>query len=165
MRKHKRSIWFNAVSDVPHPLRRKAVSGPSGCRRRDLGPKASCPPRTALTAAVTGSSRVPVLTGPPVLGLSALHPLLPQVHMPASSVRPREAPAFRVSVSLKRKIVLVTRNTPGVSRASSACHYVQTEDVTTCICFHRRHLAPKVQNRPSVTHSNEEASTKSFRNL
>lgn len=38
--------------------------------------------------------------------------------------------------------------TYGVSVVSSGCHYVQTEDVTTCICSHRTHLRPKVTTIP-----------------
>lgn len=126
-----RGALSEPVSDVPRPLRSRAVWVGVWLRRRALLPEASWAPLPRRSWLWAQDPR------------AAPHPTLPQDHTPASSVCPREAPAIRVSVSLRIEVVDVT-GIHGVSVVSTDCHYVQTEDVTTCICSHRTRLRPKV---------------------
>lgn len=69
---------------------------------------------------------------------------------PASSVCPIEAPAFRLSLSLKRKtLVYVTRNIL-FTEPQVLVIMQQREHKTTCICSHERHLRPKAQSCTST---------------
>lgn len=81
--------------------------------------------------------------------------VLPATHFchalmqPAASVCPIETPAFRLSLLLKRKtLVYMTRNILFIEPPVAVIMW-QTEYITTCICSHKRHLRPKVQNCPS----------------
>ena len=101
VRKHERSVEWTCQWRTP-PTQEQGSLG--GCLTAARGPPAwglvGAPP-TVLLAVGPGSTCCP-------------HPIPPQGHTPAFSMCPREAPAIRVSVSLRIEVADVTGNTLGI---------------------------------------------------
>lgn len=100
VRKHERSVEWDCQWHTP-PAQEQGSPG-VWLRRGALRPEASWVPLPRRSWLWARDPR------------AAPHPTPPQGHTPASSVCLREAPAIRVSVSLRIEVVDVTGNTRGI---------------------------------------------------